>query len=58
VFNAIFEASDIDKYSVEPRQQPLSVPLLYACVIDDRRPLQILGGHPKPATDGHLKTGH
>ena len=23
-----------------------------------RRVVHVLGGHPKPATDGHLKTGH
>jgi len=23
-----------------------------------RGPFHCLGGHPKPATDGHLKTGH
>jgi hypothetical protein len=24
----------------------------------ERRKRLALGGHPKPATDGHLKTGH
>ena len=42
---------------VEPRLDTIAYPAIVKPVAESSS-LGILGGHPKPATDGHLKTGH